>query len=413
MSERINVLKLGWEFPPYFTGGLGPAVYGLSKALSKEVNLNIIVPRSDAKFRVNRVNVIGLNQFYFYEETATLHFKSKFGDRHEKTIELFFRDTTFSAAEARDLLMDADSYGPNLMRKVEVYTEMVTQLSKHLHFDVVHAHDWLTFQAAMRLKYATGKPLLVHIHSLETDRSQPDARNTLYEIEKHAMEQADRVLPVSNFTKDCIERLYQVPSEKIFPVHNGIRPVRKFRIEKNTDEKWVLFFGRITRQKGPDFLWETAVKLSKAMDHVRFYIAGTGDLLGRLQDKLNESGISDKVVFTGHLQKDQLQNLLAQTDVYFMPSISEPFGLSAVEATQFDIPCVISKQSGVSEMLHNALLADYWDTDRLANYIYGLLHYKGLRQVIVKKSEKDLTEITWGNAAKEVIRCYHEVLDKS
>lgn len=413
MSEHIHVLELGWEFPPYFTGGLGPAVYGLSKALSKEVHLTIIVPRSDAKFTVNRVNVIGLNQFYFYDETATLHFKSKFGDRHEKLIELSFRHTNFSAAEARDLLMDEDSYGPNLMRKVEVYSEMVTQLSKHLYFDLVHAHDWLTFQAAMRLKYATAKPLLVHIHSLETDRSQPDTRNTVYDIEKHAMEQADRVLPVSNFTKDCIVRLYLIPSEKIFPVHNGIRPVRKYRIEKNTNEKWVLFFGRITRQKGPDFLWETAVKLSKSMDNIRFYIAGTGDLLNRLKDKLNESGISHNVVFTGHLKKEELQNLLAQTDVYFMPSISEPFGLSAVEATQFDIPCVITKQSGVSEMLHNALLADYWDTDRLANYIYGLLHYKGLRNTVISKSQKDLKQITWVNAAKDVLRCYDDVLNKS
>jgi glycosyltransferase involved in cell wall biosynthesis len=411
MSNRIKVLELGWEFPPYLTGGLGPACYGISKALSHEVDLTIIIPRSDEKFSMDNVDIIGLNQFYFYDETATLKFISKFGDHHEEVFELSFVNKKVSAAECRDLLMDEDSYGPDIMRKVEVYTEMVEQLSSHLNFDVVHAHDWLTFQAAMRLKYRTAKPLLVHVHSLETDRTNPQARNQVYDIEHNAMELADRVLPVSYFTKRCIVDYYGINADKIFPVHNGIEPVRKFRRGKTHEEKWVLFFGRITRQKGPDYLWETAVKLSKHMDDIRFYIAGSGDILPRLKNKVEESGISDKVVFTGHLKKDQLHELLSQSDVYFMPSLSEPFGLSAVEAAQFDIPCVITKQSGVSEMLLNALCADCWDTDSLANYIYGLLHYQGLHDTVVENTRKDLVPITWENSTKEVMRSYKAVLD--
>src|SRR5258706_11680616 len=207
----------------------------------------------------------------------------------------------------------------------------------------------------MKLKEKTGKPLLVHVHSLETDRVYPEARNDVYDIEQQAMKAADRVLPVSEYTKNSIINNYGIDPEKIFPVYNAIESHEIFHTERKDDEKRVLFLGRITRQKGPKFLLETMTKLCPIMPKVKFYIAGTGDQAELLQQEVEKAGLSNQVVFTGHVKREKVFELLASSDAFFMPSASEPFGLSALEAAEFNLPCVISKQSGVSEVLHNVL----------------------------------------------------------
>ena len=421
--SKIRVLMLGWEFPPLVTGGLGPASYGLATALASFTNLRIILPRSDVNFKMKKVNIIGLNHLDFDENTSDLvipDFKwflateniTTETEEKQPEVRIAFKKREVSGSELKSLFDDPDSYGPNIMRKVQAYAEVVEQLTGLIEFDVIHAQDWMTYPAAIRLKRKTSKPLLVHVHSLETDRAHPEARNKVYYIEREGMIHADRVLPVSDYTKHSIADYYGINATKIFPVYNAIDTTEAFHEARNDEEKRILFLGRITRQKGPKYLLETMVKLCKRMNKVKFCIAGTGDLLETLRLEVANEGITDHAEFTGFVKKDKVQGLLASADAYFMPSVSEPFGLSALEAAQFNVPCVISKQSGVSEVLHNVLKADFWDTDKLANYLYAVLNYNGLRQTMTRLTSIDLKNISWDNSAREVLKSYKHVLHR-
>jgi glycogen(starch) synthase len=423
LKRKLKVLKLGWEFPPMLTGGLGPACYGLSKALSQHVDLTIILPRSDINFKLDEANIIGLNHLTYDEikEELRTHDYKKFAvvetvyspvDSYPIDVKVNLEEFAVSQEEAQKLFADTDSYGPNIMRKVAAYTDMVLKLAEQHDFDIIHAHDWITFPAALKLKQRSRKPLIVHIHSLESDRVHPGARNMVYDIELEAMQKADIVIPVSNFTKENIVKYYGIYPDKIQPVHNGVDTTANYKTKKDNNEKWVLFLGRVTRQKGPEFLFETAAKLIRKMDNVRFYIAGIGDRLLELKHKTEMSGLQDKIIFTGHINKTQVHDLLSKVDAYFMPSISEPFGLSALEAAQFNIPCVISKQSGVAEVLPNALKADYWDTGKMANYLYGVLNYNGLKETVVEQTKKDMHHVSWEKAAQEVLQSYETLMKK-
>jgi len=420
--EKIKVLMLGWEFPPFLTGGLGPATYGLAKALASFTDLKMVVPKSDQNFRMKNVNIIGLNHFDFDEDSNELvlpDFKwflseEKITDEQkEKSPEVRLKyDGEVSGNKLKSLFSDADSYGLDVMKKVQAYTEVVELLDEFIEFDLIHAHDWLTYQAGVRLKEKTGKPLLVHVHSLETDRVSAEVRDDVYKIELEGMTEADRVLPVSEYTKNSIVSNYKIDPEKIFPVYNAIDAAEVFRAERTDDEKRVLFLGRITRQKGPKFLLETMMKLCPSMPNVKFYIAGTGDLAVALQEQVANAGLNEHAEFTGYVKREKVLELLASVDAFFMPSASEPFGLSALEAAQFNLPCVISKQSGVSEVLHNVLKADCWDTDKMANYLYAVLNYKGLTETMVRLTTNDLKNIRWDNSAREALKSYKHVLQE-
>lgn len=420
--NRIRVLMLGWEFPPILTGGLGPACYGLAKALAPFTDLKIILPKSDLNFKMKRVNLIGLNNFAFDATTGEMMV-----DDFRKFLSPEFMDETqpapaelripFASGEvtgeaAQALFKEQDSYGPDIMRKVKAYTEMVHQLSSKIDFDVIHAHDWVTFPAAVHLKQKTGKPLLVHIHSLETDRAHTEARNPVYHIEHQGMLKADRVLPVSAYTKSTIIHHYGISAEKIFPVYNAIENNDIYKVKREDPEKRILFLGRITRQKGPEFLLETMVKLCGKAKDVKFIVAGNGDQADWLKEQVTAAGLDEQVEFTGFIKRDKVSALLASADAYFMPSVSEPFGLSALEAAQFNVPCVISQQSGVSEVLHNVLKTDCWDTDKFANYLYAVCHYQGLRDTMVQLTANDVKNISWDNSAREVLKSYKHLIEK-
>jgi glycosyltransferase involved in cell wall biosynthesis len=436
LKPKLKVLTLGWEFPPLLTGGLGIACYGLAKSLSKLVDLTVIVPQSNPELPTENFQLIGLNHIPFtktegIQEKSLEQFQYNYEDFavvKKIGIELnpypvyqtqFLREISISknqtlvqeplvelrASEAYDLFQDKDIYGPNIMRKVAAYTEVVCRLADSIPFDIIHCHDWITFAAGIKIKEKTGKPLVVHIHSLETDRVHPDARNDVYYLEQSGMQMADRVLPVSDFTAGNIVQFYGIPRNKITTVHNGIEPVHKFKNKKdNPEEKWVVFLGRVTRQKGPYMILETALKLIKRMPHVKFFVAGLGDQLGHLKYLVDQTGMHNSFVFTGFISKKEVGELLSRADVYFMPSISEPFGLSALEAAQFDVPCVISKQSGVSELMPNALKADFWDTNKFSDLLYALLNFEGISETLVNLTEKDLEKITWDRAANTVFK---------
>lgn len=421
--SKIKVLMLGWEFPPVLTGGLGTACYGLVKALSQYADVTLILPQADRLQILENVKIKGLNYYgiegeqaieepdYSFDEYAKVHtVPAEFSNPYPVGIGFAEEAKALVAPEAiRALYSTNEPYGQNIMQKVATYAEVVSKMALEMDFDVIHAHDWITYPAAVKIKEMTGKPLVVHIHSLETDRVGAKAKgdwNKVFEVERKGMEKADCIIPVSRYTQECAMEHYGIAAEKFYPVHNAIDPAETFRVPNLSGEKLVLFLGRVTFQKGPEFMVDTAFKLLQAYPNVMFFVAGIGDMMDELKQKVLERRIDHKFVFAGFLSKTNVTRILAQADVYFMPSVSEPFGLSALEAAQFDVPCVISRQSGVSEVLPNALNADFWDTEKFANYIYGLLNYEGIRADMVTKTRKDLAQLSWDDSAKDVLEVY-------
>jgi glycogen synthase len=428
--NRLRVLKLGWEFPPLINGGLGIACLGLSRALAKHVDLTVIVPKSspDAGFEdfaLRGLNLLTIDTLksvetrYRYESFAQVRNVPLFldpyddGGGEEPTPPLpeTREDAVFSETTVQQLaaFKVGDLYGPDLGSKVIEFSKVAAKLAMLEPFDLIHAHDWMTFLAGVEVKKATGKPLVVHIHALQYDRAGADARGWIYDLEKYGMEEADCIVPVSHYTGEIISTHYGINPKKIRPVHNGADPVDAFETKKKFPEKLVLFLGRLTSQKGPEFFLETASRVIAVNPDVRFVVAGTGDKLRPLIESGAFRGLGAHFHFTGFLDKEKVNDLLSMTDVYCMPSVSEPFGLSALEAAQFGIPAVISKQSGVAEVLQGALKADYWDVELMAKHINDLLTDDGLRARVIEQAKLDIAASTWDAAAAKVMRIYEEL----
>ncbi|MEM1083502.1 MAG: glycosyltransferase [Verrucomicrobiota bacterium] len=428
--ERLRVLKLGWEFPPLINGGLGIACLGLTRALSKHVDLTVIVPKSAPEAEYEGFRLKGLNNLevedlqtteerYRYESFSRIErvpIRLDPYSSEETMVEELITEpggvTEFSKTTQLQLdrfKMD-DLYGGDLGTKVVEFSKVAAKLAMLHDFDIVHAHDWMTFLAGVEVKRATGKPLVVHVHASQYDRAGADARGWIFDIEKYGMEEADRVIPVSTYTGKICAGHYGIDPSKIRPVHNGADPVRAFHTRKKFPEKLVLFLGRLTAQKGPEFFLEIASKVLEQDKNVRFVMAGTGERLRPLIESGAFRGLGGYFHFTGFLDKGKVNELLSMTDVYCMPSVSEPFGLSALEAAQFGIPAVISKQSGCAEVLEGALCADFWDTDLMAKHIIDLLNDEELREKVVQQAEQDIASSTWDAAAEKVVRVYEELL---
>ncbi len=428
---------LGWEYPPKLTGGLGQACYGIASALAEAVDLTLIIPKKEAASRLSNGELIGLNELdyadsykiekeYKYESFAKVKYVPAYFDIYpvsnsnvpiveyeEKVVEMETKIPQKSKLKA--IFNEEVNYGNNIREKVMAYTKVVVELAESMDFDIIHAHDWITFPAAMELKRRFNKPFVAHIHSLETDRVGDFSKSKVYEIEKSAMEAANYVFPVSLYTRDCIQKYYQTDIEKVFPIHNGIdqqvsllKKKRKKKAESGI--KKILFLGRLTRQKGASFLVETAVQLLRKSDNIKFLIAGNGDRLREIMHYAIQRGVRGYFEFHGFLDKQKVQEIMQESDIYFMPSISEPFGLSALEAAQNQLPVITSNQTGVTEVLPNVLKADFWDTGKFANYLYALLNYKGLKKDLVKLNSENISEITWTKSAEDILFYYEKLL---
>ncbi len=404
---------------------------GLSKALAKKVDLSVIIPRADASTHYDGFSLHGVNQL----EAATL----------QSTVEERYQYESFAIVERADIALDPytsvegsgvvrfteegkilfshvheadielfrgkeDLYAGDLARKVVEYSKICAVMAQGMDFDVVHAHDWMTYLAGVEVKKATGKPLVVHLHASQFDRAGADARGWIYDLEKYGMENADAVIPVSKYTGTVASGHYGIDPTKIFPIHNGADPVEVYRGKKKFPEKLVLFLGRLTAQKGPEFFLEIAAKVISQTPDVRFVLAGTGEKLRELIETGAFHEVGDKIHFTGFLNKQKVNDLLSITDIYCMPSVSEPFGLSALEAAQFNIPAVISKQSGVAEVMQGALKADFWDVNKMAEHIVNLSKDEKLYQQVVEQSAQDIKNSTWDAAADKVVRIYQGLL---
>lgn len=302
-----------------------------------------------------------------------------------------------------------ESYGATIFEEVERFTAHVINLTAGRAFDVIHAHDWMTFPAGVALAQLTGKPLVVHVHSLEYDRSGISVNEQINQLERFGLSAATKIIAVSHYTARSIQKYHNISPDKIAVVHNGAYPrqaVQGYKLKKTWPRNVVLFLGRITAQKGPDYFVEVASRVIPLVPDVLFVLAGTGDLLPRVMERVQVLGLDDSFLFPGFLQGEELEEMFSIADLYVMPSTSEPFGISALEAISFDTPVIISRQSGVSEVLDHALKVDFWDIDRMADLIVnGLLHQE-LRQEMVKNSKVELASLHWDAAAEKTVEVY-------
>jgi glycogen(starch) synthase len=416
-----KVLMLGWEFPPIINGGLGVACHDLSSAMSDLADITMIIPKSSEGFKMKNMNLIGINnidpaafkaEFAGYSSSLPFKLHEIPADLNpyysEKESMLAGGSASHSGTDQMDLgAFDIDSlYGGDVINKVLQYADITAALASKIDFDVIHAHDWMTMLAGIKIKKQSGKPLIVHIHSLEVDRGGENSKGWVYDLEKKGMEYADLIMPVSNFTASNIEKFYGISRNKMAVVHNGSRKVRAFKSRRKYEEKTVLFVGRLTRQKGPEKFLDIAAKVLEKNPDVRFVMAGVGDYFRSCLEKSSHNHIGNRFHMTGFLNLEKLRYLFSISDIYCMPSVSEPFGLSAVEAAQFGIPCVISKQSGVAEVLSGSLKFDHWDINKAADCILNLLHDKVLNKKIVEDAAHNLDSITWDLSAKKIINAY-------
>ena len=304
-------------------------------------------------------------------------------------------------------------YGHNLFQEIANYALIASLIAGENYFDVIHAHDWLTYPAGIAAKQVSGKPLVVHVHATDFDRSGGNVNPAVYEIEKKGLDAADRVITVSNLTRDTVINNYGIHPDKVFTVYNAVDPVvesQMFHFPRSVKEKIVTFLGRITLQKGPEYFIEVAHKVLQKMDNVRFVMAGSGDMMTRMIQHAAALKIMDKFHFTGFLKGEDVYRMFSMTDVYVMPSVSEPFGISPLEAMQSNVPVIISRQSGVSEILHHAIKVDFWDIHAMADAIYGILNYNGLSNFFKKYGKVEVENLKWENSAYKVKEIYDQIV---
>jgi len=419
---------LGWEFPPDISGGLGIANYNLCKALAPHSQLTLILPKADPTLKIPNVNIIDLSQLKLQEIFSKKEIKEFEQIIREKKIEFNIspyptkkksiteqRSTAQKTIKTKHIVQihnqfsSSDLYGIDVIKKVDYYAEIVIKVVSTLSFDIIHVHDWMTCPAGMKLKEKFKKSLVLHIHSLNYDRIGPNKLDWIYNIEKKALIEADLIIPVSHYTGRIIHEFYKIARKKIFPVHNGIESVKAYRSNKNFPEKLILFMGRITMQKGPEYFLEAALKILGKNNNVRFAIAGDGDRLQEIIETGAYGEVGNKIHFTGFLNRLEAQYILSISDIFCMPSVSEPFGLTALEAVQFGIPVVISKRSGAAEVLNGALTVDFWDTDKIAYHIINLLSDQKLYENCVKQGYEDIQKLTWEESAKKILKLYNKI----
>jgi len=425
----MKILMFGWEFPPHITGGLGTASYGLVKGLIKNsVDVTFVVPKAygdeDKDIRLVNASDIVLNifdkQFEKYQKHLSyIEINSKLVPYQtpEQYFDLINQEEGGRKETVKNIYSEkyefSGKYGSNIMEEVRRYAMLAQEIAKSTEFDIIHAHDWLAYEAGIQAKKYSNVPLVVHMHATEYDRSGENINKVVYDIEKRGMDAADMVVAVSNLTRNIVINKYGINPDKVVVLHNAVEPINKmsFAGEKKTvKEKIVTFLGRITFQKGPEYFVEAAYKVLQRDDNVRFVMAGSGDMLNKTIKRVAELGIANRFHFTGFLRGEDVDRMFALSDVYVMPSVSEPFGISPLEAMRSNVPVIISKQSGVSEILNFALKADFWDIDAMADYIYGLLQYDGISKMFKEHGKTEVDSLKWENAAKKLIGFYESLL---
>ena len=427
----MRVLMFGWEFPPHIAGGLGTACYGMTKGLAHAgVDVLFVMPSASGDEDQSSVRIINASDVAVYDTCHNIdEFLSKVQFlRVGSNLHPYIDPTDFTElveAEQKNQSEEfkfwfrqkykfSGKYGKNLMEEVSRYAMVAGAIAAEQEFDVIHAHDWLTYYAGIAAKRVSGKPLVIHVHATSFDRGSADNIDTrVYGIERQGMLEADKVITVSDLTRNIVINKYGIDPAKVVTVHNAVdfSGREKIAVDRGVKDKVITFLGRITFQKGPEYFIEAAAKVLKVCPNTRFVMAGSGDMMNRCVRYVAKLGIADRFYFTGFLRGDDVQKMFALSDVYVMPSVSEPFGISPLEAMKTDVPTIISKQSGVAEVLKYAIKVDFWDVNALADAMYGLLNYPALSSLAAEKGREEVDNLKWDSAAVKVKRVYESAVN--
>lgn len=428
----MRVLMFGWEFPPHIAGGLGTACYGIVKGLAYNgVQTLFVMPSASGDEDQSAAKIINASDVPVESFDSTVDEfldKVKFVRIGSNMIPYVDPEEFHEMVESERRLQSENltkcigtkfrfsgRYGSNLMEEVAHYAMVggTIAMEHKDEFDIIHAHDWLTYLAGIAAKELTGKPLVVHVHATSFDRGTEDQIDSrVYDIEKRGMMAADKVIAVSDLTRNIVINKYGIDPEKVVTVHNAVdfSGRENVKVERGVRDKVVTFLGRITFQKGPEYFIEAAAKVLKRTKGVRFVMAGSGDMMNRCIRHVAKLGISDRFHFTGFLRGAEVQKMFAMSDVYIMPSVSEPFGISPLEAMRSNVPAIISNQSGAAEVLKYAFKVDFWDVDAMADDIYALLKYPALADFAAREGYEEVNRLKWNIATAKLKNIYESVV---
>ena len=418
----MKALMFGWEFPPHILGGLGTASYGLTRGMKNcgDMDISFVIPRPHGDEDRSFAQIIGANDTpVAWRDVSREYVESRIGKVMSPDLYFALRDhiyADFNYMKLNDLgcIEFSGRYPDNLLEEINNYSIVAGVIARTVPCDVIHSHDWLTYPAGIHAKKVTGKPLVIHVHATDFDRSRGNVNPTVFGIEKDGMENADHIITVSDLTRKTVIDKYGIDPAKVTTVHNAVVPLSEdiLSIPKpESKDKVVTFLGRITMQKGPEYFVEAAAKVLDKNHNVRFVMAGSGDMMNDMRRLAARRGTADRFHFTGFLRGRQVYEMLKASDVYIMPSVSEPFGISPLEAMQMGVPSIISRQSGCAEILNNVIKTDYWDIDAMADAIHSIISYPAMYKSLKEEGLEEMKGITWEKAGRKVIDIYRSVTD--
>ncbi|MGN1264832.1 MAG: glycosyltransferase [Muribaculaceae bacterium] len=416
----MKALMFGWEFPPHILGGLGTASYGLTKGIFEngDMDITFVIPKPMGDEEKTFAKIIGAsNTPVAWRDVSWDYVQQRQGHVMDPQTYFDLRDhiyADFNYLNVNDLgcIEFSGKYPQNLMEEINNYSIVAGVIARTAQFDVIHSHDWLTYPAGIHAKQVSGKPLVIHVHATDYDRSRGNVNPTVFGIEKDGMNQADHIITVSEHTRRTVIDKYGISPDKVSTVHNAVEPLPEdyLKIEKTPrKEKIVTFLGRITMQKGPEYFVEAAAMVLKKVHNVRFVMAGGGDMMEKMIRLAARRGISDRFHFIGFLRGKEVYEMYKNSDVFIMPSVSEPFGIAPLEAMQMGVPSIISKQSGCAEILSNVIKVDYWDVNEMANAIYSIITYPAMFHQLQERGLDEVGQIVWKKAGTKVINIYKKL----
>jgi glycogen(starch) synthase len=418
----MKALMLGWEFPPHILGGLGTASYGLTKGMAKQEDMEIlfVVPKPWGDEDQSFLKIIGCNNTpIVWRDVSRETVKARLEKFMNPEEYFWMRDNiyaNFNYMNTNDLgcLEFSGRYPSNILEETNNYSIVTGVIARTYQYDIIHAHDWLTYSAGLHAKNVSGKPLVIHAHATEYDRSRGKPNPIVYGIEKNGMDHCNHIICVSNLTRKTVIENYHQPEWKVSTVHNAVEPlspeIEAIERLSGVKEKVITFLGRITMQKGPEFFVDAATQVLKRTKHIRFVMAGSGDMMNQMIRLVADRGIADRFHFTGFLRGKQVYEMLKSSDVFVMPSVSEPFGISPLEAMQCGVPSIISNQSGCAEILNNVIKTDYWDVDAMADAMYSICTYPGMAEYLKEEGKREVDGIVWEDAGKKVRAIYDRLV---
>jgi len=421
-GKKMKVLMFGWEFPPHILGGLGTASYGLTKGMSmlEDMEITFCIPKPWGDEDQSFLRILGMNSTpVVWRNVNWDYVNGRLGSYMDPQLYYDLRDhiyADFNYLNTNDLgcIEFSGRYPDNLHEEINNYSIVAGVVARQQEFEIIHSHDWLTYPAGIHAKQVSGKPLVIHVHATDFDRSRGNVNPVVYAIEKNGMDHADHIMCVSELTRQTVIDKYFQDPKKVTTVHNAVSPLSQEILEiapkRNTNEKIVTFLGRITMQKGPEYFVEAAAMVLKRTNNVRFVMAGNGDMLNQMIRLAAERGIADRFHFPGFMKGKEVYEILKASDVYIMPSVSEPFGISPLEAMQCSVPTIISKQSGCAEILEKCIKTDYWDINAMADAIYSICTYPALYEYLRDEGKKEVDEINWETVGYKVRGIYDAVI---